>query len=77
MQDCDLWSSVVATALKDPVLGSIAPSQVVERQDEVVRLRHLRKPFRTTVSDSLAWPALEAYTQVLARSTGHWVGSIN
>ncbi|MBA2312820.1 MAG: sulfotransferase [Actinobacteria bacterium] len=64
--ECDLWSSVNAASLEDPIRGRIDPSQVVKWQAEVVRLRYGRRLSKASEGDS-AWPALNGYAGVLSR----------
>ena len=64
--NCVLWSAVNAAALQDPVRGRIDPAQVVEWQDEVVRLRYARR-LSNASDEHLNWPALDGYAGVLGR----------
>jgi hypothetical protein len=65
--ECEVWSRVLKTAFGDPITSSVAPSEAMRWQEELVRVRHTRRLLQAHRGPATNPSDLFRYTEVLSR----------
>ena len=65
--ECPVWSRIIETAHRDPVLGRLGIEDVMSWQSQVVRQRHLRRLLRLEPGRETGWEPLDRYVRLLGR----------